>query len=317
MNGDTRYSEWLAFEYGRNLLINVKGIAPKLIEVTFTFHIACGDDNMLMVFESEQGQWRERLLWQSPPYKEINGAFGDVYENAILQTGPQSRWRLVAVHGRPWCTSRFSGFAIDVLEPTPSSEIPSILWHTDRSYSRGDFAPSLKTSGDTFEFRIHEDEMSFDENAFERTVIYRYRVSPTGVTRLEPVATTGRGFVEEWLSMPWKEALEQTVSANSDALKTIHRQYEKSYPANSDAYTSWAAGPVRACTTLGRFQVEFDSQQNKFIPGKPGGEQDAPVPHYFQIHQVVNGYEMLSATHIPDAACSGQDLMSKPSAPKH
>jgi hypothetical protein len=313
MNGDKRYEEWLAFDYGRNLLVSVRALAPNLLTVTFTFHIPCGDDDMLMVFENDRGQWRDRVLWQSAPYKEISGAFGDFFQYAILPGNNLDDWRLVVAHGKPWCSSRFSGFSIDVLAPNPNDSHPRILWHTDRGYSRDDFAPTLRASGDVFELRIHDDEMIFDPaNAFERTVIYRYRVDSTNVTRLEPIATTGRGFVEEWLSMPWPEAKDQTLPANDEALQRIHRRYETSYPKDSNIYTSWTAGPVRSCSVAGRFQVAFTSQRNKIVPGKPGGEQDKPVPYYFQIKQVDNGYEVESASQTSDPACIGPDLMSKP-----
>jgi hypothetical protein len=198
MNGDKRYAEWLAFEYGGNLLVNVRNLNPKLVAVTFTFHIPCGDDNMLVIFESDESRWHERLLWQAPPYKEISGAFGDIYENAILQEGPQSPWRLVAVHGTPWCMSRFSGFAIDILEPAAARPQPRVVWHTERGYSRGDFEPKLKASGNTFELRINDDAMQFDiGRAYERHVIFRYRVTGDRVERIEPIATNARGFVEE------------------------------------------------------------------------------------------------------------------------
>lgn len=42
------------------------------------------------------------------------------------------------------------------------------------------------------------------------------------------------------------------------------------------------------------------------VPGKPGGEQDEPLPYYFQIKQIPNGYELLSASKTPDSTCNGQ-----------
>jgi hypothetical protein len=318
MNGDKRYEEWLAFEYGRNLLVNVRNLASNLLAITFTFHIPCGDDDMLMVFENHQGQWHDRLLWQSPPYKDINGAFGDLFLNALLPGNTPDDWRLVVAHGKPWCTSRFSGFSIDVLAPNPNDPHPQILWHTDRTYSRSDFTPTLKASGDVFELRVHADEMSFDiETAFERTVIYRYRVSDNHVARLQPIATSGRGFVEEWLSMPWPEAKDQTLPANADKVQPIHRLYESSYTKSTNSYIAWTSGPVQSCFSPGRFQVTFTAQLNKSVPRQPGGEKDEPVSYYFQIKQIVNGYELESASETLDPTCTSRDLMAKPAVKAH
>jgi hypothetical protein len=300
------------FPWGGNLRIAVdRTVSPQLLRVQVSYAIECGEDTVLLLFAPEQGHWSNKLLWQSPAYKDDSGAFGDFFLTAILPGKTPDDWRVVVAHGKPWCTSRFSGFGIDVLAPASDAAHPQILWHTNRGYSRGDFVPSLKASNDIFEFRINEDAMSFDiETAFERTVIYRYRVSGNTVTRLEPIATNGRGFVEEWLSMPWAEAKDQSLVTNTEPLQRIHHLYETSDPKDSNAYTSWTAGPVRSCATHGHYQVAFDSQLNKIVPGKPGGEQDPPIPYYFQIQQVPSGYEMESAASTPDPTCHGSNLMS-------
>jgi hypothetical protein len=300
--------------WGSNLRVSVdQTTAPQVLRVQVTYAIECGDDTMVFLFVPEHGHWSERLVWQSLPYKEISGAFGDFFLTAILPGKTPDDLRLVVAHGKPWCTSRFSGFGIDVLAPTSDSAHPQVLWHTDRPYSRSDFTPTLKASGDTFELRVHADEMSFDiETAFERTVIYHYRVSDTTVTRLQPIATNGRGFVEEWLSMPWLEAKGQTASTNADKVQPIHQLYESSYTKNSNSYISWTSGPVQSCFAPGRFQVTFTAQLNKLVPGQPGGEKDEPVPYYFQIKQIANGYELQSASETPDPTCTSRDLMAKP-----
>jgi len=269
---------------------------------------------MVLLFAPEHGHWTERLLWQSPAYKDDSGAFGDFFLTTILPGKTPDDLRLVVAHGKPWCTSRFSGFGIDVLTLKDDSTSPELIWHTDSGYSRSDFTPTLKSSGDTFELRVHADEMSFDiENSFERTVIYRYRVSDTNdVTRIQPIATNGRGFVEEWLSMPWSEAKDQTVPANAEKVRPIHQLYESSYTKSTNSYIAWTSGPVQSCSAPRRFQVAFTAQLNKSVPGRPGVEKDEPVPYFFQIKQIANGYELESASESPDPTCTSPDLMAKP-----
>lgn len=302
------------FSWGSNLRVTVdQASAPRLLRVQLKFAIECGDDTMLFLFAPEHGHWVEKLLWQSPAYKDDSGAFGDFFLTTFLTGNTPNDWRIVVAHGKPWCTSRFSGFGIDVLAPKPNDPHPQVLWHTERGYSRSDFTPTLKASGDAFELRVHADEMSFDtENAFERTVIYRYRVSGNHVTRLQPIATSGRGFVEEWLSMPWPEAKDQTRPANADKVQPIHQLYESSYTKGTDSYIAWTSGPVQSCSAPGRFQVTFTAQLNKTVPGRLGGEKDEPVSYYFQIKQITNGYELESASETPDPSCLGPDLMAKP-----
>jgi len=300
--------------WGSDLHVTVdQTSSPQLLRVQLSYSIECGVDTMLFLFAPEQAHWSEKLLWQSPPYKDDSGAFGDFFLTAILPAKSPDDWRLVVAHGKPWCTSRFSGFGIDVLSPTSDPVHPQVLWHTERGYSRSDFTPTLKSSADTFELRVHADEMSFDiERAFERTVIYRYRVSGSNVTRLQPIATSGRGFVEEWLSMPWPEAKDQTLPTNAEKVKPIHQLYESSYTKNTDSYIAWTSGPVQSCSAPGRFQVTFTAQLNKSVPGQPGVEKDEQVSYYFQIKQITNGYELESASETPDPVCTGPDLMAKP-----
>jgi hypothetical protein len=302
--------------WGSNLRVTVdQTSSPHILRVQVSYAIECGEDTMLLLFAPENGHWSNKLLWQSPAHKDDSGAFGDFFLTTLLPGPTPNDWRLVAAHGKPWCTSRFSAFNIDIVAPTADPTHPQILWHTERDYSRADFAPTLKASNDTFELRIHVDDMLFDpDNGYERTTIYRYRLAGTTVTRLEPIATNGRGFVEEWLHMPWPEAKDQSLPTNTEPLQRIHHLYEASDPKDSNTYTSWTVGPVRACSTPGHFQVAFDSQLNKIVPGKPGGEQDPPVHYYFQIKQIANGYEMEAASRTPDPTCHGPDLMAKPAA---
>lgn len=205
-----------------------------------------------------------------------------------------------------------SGFGMAVLAPDATPNGRSV-WQTDRGYSRADFSPKLRVSGDTFELRLHADEMEFDpDSGYERLVIYRYRVSGGDVTRLEPVAAHARGFVDEWLSMPFTEALDQSDSSQTDVLRSVHKQYETSHAESSDEYTSWHSGPMQACSAKGRFQVEMDTEHNRMVPGKPGGETTPGPTYYFQLQQD-NGYRLLAITKKPDPTCTGPDLMQKTS----
>jgi hypothetical protein len=310
MNGDPRYPEWLSDEYGSNLLVSVTRPQPQLISVQFQFHIECGYDTVWMLFDQESSHWHEKLVWQAPPYKEVSGAFGDFFETAVLPGTAQQGLRIAVAHGHPWCTSRMSGFSLSVLAPNANGQA-RVIWQTNREYSRFDFEPRLLVRGDTFELRLHADEMEFDpDDAFERLVVYRYRVSGDKVTRLEPVAAHARGFVEEWLTMPWEEAVVQSDPGQTGKLQTVHKQYEVSFK-NTDDYTSWRSGPVQACTTGDRFQTIMTTERNRRVPGKSDDEVTPGPTYYFQLQQD-NGYRLLTITTTPDPSCTGPDLMKKP-----
>jgi hypothetical protein len=263
-----------------------------------------------MVFEDFEQHWNEKLLRQAPPYKEVKGAFGDFFLASFLPGTTPAEWRAVVVHGTPWCTSRFSAFEIDVLVPTADALQPRVVWHTERGYSRGDFEPSLKTSGNVFEFRINADAMEFDtDRAFERRVVYRYRVNANAVDRIEPIAINARGFLEEWLDMPWNEAAAQTYDPADVKLKMVHASYQRGSKEVNSPFTNLSYGPVLACKQSKQFQVEFRASREAFIPNKPGGAS-TPLPStYFSVRETGNGYELLSATNKPDPQCGGPDLI--------
>jgi len=282
--------------YGATLKVAVStpANAQQLRAVEVSFGIECGDDTVLMLYEAKSEGWRRVLRWQSPEYADISGAFGDLFAYAVIPGAMTSEMRMVVAHGTPWCTSRFSGFAIDVLAPAVHGDTPRVVWHTARGYSRGDFATSLRATRDGFELRINEPTM--DANVFERTVVYHYRISGDHVERIEPIALNGRGFVEEWLDMPWDEAKGQTSVDAAEPMKIVHDRYSESQK-DTKTFVSYSYGPVRACLVKGRYEVEMDAD--------PGG------PQYFAIKQGQNGYTMVNFGTTQDERCGGPDLMKR------
>ncbi len=271
---------------------------------------------MLLAYEVNSGVWKQKLRWQSPPLKEISDAFGDFFVSAVLPGSSTSgcidtKWRVVVAHGTPWCTSRFSGFKMDLLSPGPNPATPRVLWHTERGYSRGDIEPQIKSSGNTFELRLNADCMSFDVvNCFERRVIYRYSVDGNDkVRRVGPISINARGFVEEWLIAPWSESRSFSVAQAVDPLQKVHNSFNPTFKPNEDQFVIHSFGPVQACATPGTFQIQINSTLEKIVTGKPGGESKAIASHYFLVHEVKDGYMMLSAPLDPDPTCSGADLM--------
>jgi hypothetical protein len=308
---DHRYDEVLG-SYGHNLRVQVSGPAefPGLLTIQYSINIECGSDIMLLIYERHDGVWTQKLRWQSPPLKSIGDAFGDFFLWGLLRASSSGAWRVAVAHGSPWCSSRLSGFHIDLLAPTRDSVSPVVLWHTARGYSRGGFDPQPRMSGDTFELRLNADCMSFDAgNCFERRVIYRYALdSKDHLNRVNPLGLNARGFVEEWLSAPWSESQGFSAAGSADALQEIHDQFDQSQKSDEE-YISHSLGPVRTCASPGVFQVQINSTLERMVPGKPGGESKDLPNRYFHVHEVRNGYMMLSAPTEPDPACTGPNLM--------
>jgi hypothetical protein len=283
--------------YGADLKVAVAtpANAAQLRIIQVGFGIPCGDDTVLMIYAPGPEGWRQALRWQSPAYKEISGAFGDFFLTAILPATAGSGWQAVAAHGTPWCTSRLSGFKMDVLKPAAGKTAPEVVWHADRGYSRGDATAKLRATGDGFELRLNDVGLDFI-NGYERPVIYHYRGAGEQVTRVEPIAANGRGFVEEWLSMPWNEAAGQTAPQAVARMKVVHDRVE-SMDKDAKTYVSFTYGPVRSCLAKGRYEVEMDAD-----PGRP---------EFFAIAETGNGYMMMNYGTTQDERCSGPDLKKK------
>jgi len=314
-SNDPRYDEAFG-TYGHNLQIQVSHPQRRtdILLVQLSTNIECGSDTMLLVYELHDGAWVDKMRWQSPPLKLTSDAFGDFFLTAFLYeaSAPDSqatKWRIAVAHGSPWCTSRFSSFKIDLLSPGPDPDAPHVLWHIDRSYSRSDFGPQIKSSENTFELRLNDDCMNFDAaNCFERRVTYRYRIEKDdSVHRIGPLGINARGFVSEWLIAPWSELREVTAVKSVAELQKVHEQLSPT--PKEDQYVRNTYGAVRACSVPGVFQVEIDSSLDKIIPGKPGGVSEPLPTHYFHVREIKDGYLMLSAPTVADPTCSGPNLM--------
>jgi hypothetical protein len=276
--------------YGADWTISVRRPTnkPELIQAEAHFGIECGYDSILMIYEHQHGSWQRLLRWQSKEYKHIGGAFGDFFDSVILPQSGLGASMLVAVaHGTPWCTSRFSRFAIDVLQP--GKDLPQVLFKMEESFSRGDIGHSLKATRDGFELRIERSSLDL-EGVFTRTGIFRYKVSEGKVERIQPIARNGRDFVDEWLQTDWKDASQWCAPDALQELKRVQSSMKK------EGWLDFHYGAVRACSNDSKhFQVELENQAGK--------------ARYFQIRSGDNSFTMLSVTERADRHCKGQDIM--------
>lgn len=302
--------------YGHNLRVSITH--PKapvdLLEIQFSINIECGNDTMLLIYQIEGNHWTQKLRWQAPALNQISDAFGDFFlttylDDAVVSSSTPPQWGVVVAHGTPWCQSRWSNFEMDILYPTSKPASPEVAWHANRSFSRGDFETKLKSSANTFELRTKT--MCMDATAYECHVIYHFEVDAHHQPhRIQPIATNARGFVEEWLSSPWGESQNFIAPENSVALQKTHDQYNIPLKVTDKQFMDYSYGPVRACSNKGTYQIEIDLSLNTFVSGKPGGDFESKGAWYFHVHELKNGYQLLSVTTTADSNCVGPDLMS-------
>lgn len=281
--------------YGSDLKIAVSKpeSEPQLVAIQGSFGVSCGMDTILLIYEPAEGNWQQVVHWQSGSYDQISGAFGDFFDYVVLPRKKQGQWLVATAHGFPWCTSRWSAFDLDVIEPS-ASKPQRVLFHRHEGYVR-DYDPIMKAKSDGFEIRLEKG--SLDTDVMTRKGIYRYRIMDDEVQRVQPIAMNGRDFVDEWLQSDWKDAVNWSEKENVSNLETNHAKITQLMDQKSKR-PHFNFGPVRGCSDNAKhFQVELD--QN---PGEPT---------YFQIIQGENSFLMLSALPTPDLRCKGANLMPK------
>jgi hypothetical protein len=302
--------------YGGDLkvIVSTPVAAPQLRIVELRFTISCGEDSVLLVYEPSERNAQlissvgehvdsgmpngliRTLRWQAAPYDQISGAFGDFFQYVLTAGQNEKPWRLVVAHGTPWCTSTWSGFQIDLLEPQPGA--PRVVWHDREFYRRGDVAPKLTLRPNGFELRAEVNTIEHDQ--LFRKGVYRYAVDDDTVRRVQPIATDGRGFVDEWLQAPWSEATDWSLPEGLAGFEKAHEAFERS---QKNAGVTYSYGPVRACLMKGQYEVEIDAD--------PGGKQ------FYAIREGQNGYTLANFGTTQDERCSGPDLMKRQPTQSH
>jgi len=281
--------------YGANLQIAARAEEhePPLIGFKIGFDIPCGVDEMLLIYESSGNGWRRMIRWQSDPYSQISGAFGDFFEYAVFGERRGDDWRVAVAHGKPWCSSSYSGFDLDVLRPaTGAIASQQTVFHKEAAYWR-DMDSTLRGEPDGFELRLNVTSLSSNSN--RKVAIYHYRLHQGQIHRYQPVAENARDFLDEWIQADWNDAADWTARPN---LKSLAREHDilvdfiDKFESKTPEFTY---GPVQACSGKQKMvQVEFG--------GVPSGFK------YFQIEQGKDSFTLVSGSNAPDPKCTGPDL---------
>ncbi len=147
--------------YGSDLQVQVLPLsnAPATFEIDFRYGVECGDDNLLLVYchaAAATDGWGEVLRWDAPAYRNVSDAFGDFVLLTPLVGLPETpNWRAVVAHGHPGCatTEHTSHFDLDLLQPTADPAHPTVAWHLEQPYRRGD-TPRLATTENSLTFEL-------------------------------------------------------------------------------------------------------------------------------------------------------------------
>lgn len=184
--------------YGSDLSVQIFQLtnAPKFFEVDFRYGIECGDDNLILLYQSGGGNppagWHRVLRWDAPTYRTVADALGDfVMLTPLTGDFRHPTWRFLVAHGHPSCARmpRPSHFDLDLLTPSADPGKPALAWHFEHPYTLTPTTlPRLATTDDTVDFRIQSPDpqaVRAKTKSPKGEEIFRFRL--TGNGGLEPL----------------------------------------------------------------------------------------------------------------------------------
>ncbi len=303
--GEENSKQPIAGLYGGELTLAVSQPKPFLVLVRESFDIACGNDNIVLAYSNASGAWKRILLWESKPYDQVSGAFGDTYETLLLKPEHDNHPLLLVLHGTTWCSSTMSRFDMDVLELGPAA-MANPLWHGEHGYRRLDLDPPLTLRPTAGGFEVRTSVSGGGDNV-SRKGIMRYSVTDSGVHRVEPLAMNGRDSVVEWLELPREEAAAFADESAGSLTWQMFQDFTYEGKGENATVPYPSFGAVRACKDSStHFQVEVTSQ---IFDSSAKGSRPGPA-YFVQLQEVPNGYRIHSVTHSSESSCTGPDLMA-------
>ena len=220
----------------------------RLLAVTVTQEISCGEDASLYLFQWEQESWRLAFALESNGYEQVNGALGS-FQFGVSPPDKQGGFFIVAADINPWCSSSWQGILYrayrlggDPLRPVPFfQESEGIFIYADSA---------LSVEADRFRVSF-QGYQNLDVRILTRDYVRAFRVTGTKAERIGPLAKEPQGFIDEWIAQPWEIAKRWTIHPERPALKAWHerlrKRLEKFYTEIDQAKT---CGPTRTQSRL-------------------------------------------------------------------
>jgi hypothetical protein len=269
--------------FGRNARASVTSPKPGFVFVELSFGITCGTDSLLLLYQRTNDRWERVLRWQSKQYAETKDAFGDFFHYSLINDAKTNQLTAIAAHGHPWCTSRWSGFDIDVLSLSDNAD-PKPVFHQNLGYVREE-----PTRWSTLEHGVElRAENSFlDVAVMTKKAIFRFVLEDGKLRRVQPIALNGIGFVDERLQSDWDDAKQWTSSEHAESLRTLHDKVRSEYEHG----TQFGYGAVRGCSEKGIFEAELTKEE---------------IPTYLTFRQQHYGFIMLDSS--AQQTCFGEDI---------
>lgn len=242
-----------------------RGAGGPIIFLT-SLGIPCGEDQSVYAASFKDAHWRLRLADESGEYATIEGA-QEGTQFALMSGASPKSWSLVTAGYRPMCSSPWRSARVRVLRPTADPAHPVVEMKDARTLYIGvDHPIDLKVYPGHFEMIAAGENRINPEDAYQ-TFVYSFRRAKTGWRRVQPVALTADGFVDEWIFSPWLLAQEWI---DKDALAKLRFWHEKLQRLNVKGEEGYEVGTeitaLQACDareTLWQVGMAIDDPKHR------------------------------------------------------
>lgn len=196
-----------------------------LLAVVTTLTVPCGSDSSLYMYELRGPKWELVLADEANGYDNVAGAQGS-FQYAVSPPDTGGSWFVVAVDINPWCSSNWQSLRYKVMRPGRVADEPQTLLSESQTVFLGN-DEIFKLCANRKGFQIsHIGEQLLDFGILTRVHVQKYDVTGNQVSRVPPLALIPQDFLDEWLQIPWDEAVRWISSKNPSALQEWHSRLE-------------------------------------------------------------------------------------------
>lgn len=212
--------------YGREARFEVRTTSDerRLLQIKSTFSIQCGEDSILLIFEPNNGAWKEIFNWQARLYREVSGALNNLqYE--ISPSDSDGKWYVLGADNPAHCASCWGGQKYYVLRPIENSTRPIIQfrnWDILYECDKG-----TKLDARTSDFYVYFQGRGIEVENLIRPHVNHYELENGKFIRIQPIAQTVRDFVDEWITLSWQEASKWCLKKDCQEHKMAHEMLQE------------------------------------------------------------------------------------------
>jgi hypothetical protein len=261
--------------------ISVDRVARGVLVVRAGLGIECGTDTSAYAYEWREGRWQR--FWQDElPIQEGTPYWPRWIDSvSVSPVDAKSGTRLVmALANMDWCSSTHYPMYVRLWRVPAGGVTPKLLLDLDEMAWLGGDDPVIG------QVSLHDARIEFTRSDFN-TALLHFRVDGDAVTRVDPLALTAAGFIEEWLRMEWKQSHRWVASGVRD-LSEWHAKL-RGTPVSTDS------AETHRCRDRRDLQVT--------LPRDFGGRRNEA--YYFRVRKAGERFEMLDIGTGPQADCDG------------